>query len=89
LYQQPDYLQRQRDFAYQSYSGRVFRELVGIWESEEGDYPTRCWLLLAAGFFRHLQDMQRNLSSSPQGQIPLDFQAAVNHVRTLVKPENL
>ncbi len=89
LYQKPDYLQRQRDFAYQSYSGRVFRELVGIWESEEGDYPSRCWLLLAAGFLRHLQDMHRSLASSPQGQIPLDFQAAVDHVRALVKPENL
>ncbi len=89
LYRNPEYLQRQRSFAHQAYTGRVFREFVGIWESEEGDYPTRCWLLLAAGFLRHLQDMHRSLASSPQAQIPLDFQAAVEHVRTLVKPESL
>jgi len=89
LYRNPEYLQRQRDFAYQAYTGRLFREYVGIWESEEGDYPTRCWLLLAAGFLRHLQDMQRILTSSPQTQIPLDFQAAVEHVRTLVKPDSI
>jgi hypothetical protein len=89
LYRNPDYLQRQRDFAYQAYTGRLFREYVGIWESEEGDFPTRCWLLLAAGFLRHLQDMQRILTSNPQTQIPLDFQAAVEHVRTLVKPDSI
>jgi len=89
LYRQPEYLQRQRNFAYQAYTGRVFREFVGIWESEEGDYPTRCWMLLAAGFLRHLQDMQRNLAGSPQTQIPVDFQAAVEHVRALIKPESI
>jgi hypothetical protein len=89
LYRQPEYLQRQRNIAYQAYTGRVFREFVGIWESEEGDYPTRCWMLLAAGFLRHLQDMQRNLAGSPQTQIPVDFQAAVEHVRALIKPESL
>jgi hypothetical protein len=89
LYRNPEYLQRQRDFAYQAYTGRLFREYVGIWESEEGDYPTRCWLLLAAGFLRHLQDMQRILTSNPQTQIPLDFQTAVEHVRALVKPESI
>ena len=89
LYRRPEYLQRQRNFAYQSYTGRIFREFVGIWESEEGDYPTRCWLLLAAGFLRHLQAMQRSLSGSPQAQIPLDFQAALEHVRAMVKPDSL
>ena len=88
LYRRPEYLQRQRDLAYQAYTGRVFREFVGIWESEEGDYPTRCWLLLAAGFLRHLQGIQRSLGGS-QAQIPLDFQAAVEHVRALVKPDSL
>lgn len=89
MYREPEYLKRQRRLGFESYAGRVLRELVGVWQEDQADDQARCWALLAWGFQKHLLEIRRNLSGDPDSDLPLDFQQTLMHLHSLAKPETL
>ncbi|MGD2252852.1 MAG: hypothetical protein PVF70_08065 [Anaerolineales bacterium] len=89
MYREPEYLKRQRRLGFESYAGRVLRELVGIWQEDQADDQARCWALLAWGFQKHLLEIRRSLTADPDNDLPLDFQQTLMHLHSLAKPDTI
>lgn len=88
LYSTPEYLNRQRKLGFRSYAGGVLRGLVSIWNEQAGDEQARCWLMVS-DFRGKLEAIRQSLTADPEGQVPLDFEKALQHYRQLAQHEIL